>query len=67
MNKHYYFIKKKYKSFLFILFILSSMHTLLFYFIHFLYYMSTIIIMNFNDFFTKQQLISILTYKNCNQ
>ncbi len=43
------------------------MHTLLFYFIHFLYYVSTIIIMNFNNFFIKQQLISILTYKNCNQ
>jgi len=41
------------KSFLFILFILSSMHILLLYFIHFLYYMSTIITMNFNNFFIK--------------
>jgi len=29
--------------------------------------MSTIIIMNFNNFFTKWNLISILTHKNCNQ
>jgi len=40
---------------------------LLFYFIHFLYNISTIIIINFNDFFAKQQLISILTHKNCDQ
>ncbi len=29
------------------------MYTLLFYFIHFLYYVSTIIIMNFDNFFIK--------------
>ena len=43
------------------------MHILLFYFIHFLYYMSTIVIINFNNFFIKQQFILILIYKNCNQ
>ncbi len=43
------------------------MHTSLFYFIHFLYYILTIIIMNFNNFFIKQQFISILIYENCNQ
>ena len=58
---------KRYKSFLFVLFTLSLMHTSLLYFIHFLYYMSTIITMNFNNFFVKQQFISILTHKNCNQ
>ena len=30
------------------------MYMLLFYFIYFLYYVSTIIIMNFNNFFIKQ-------------
>ncbi len=30
------------------------MHTLLFYFMHFLYYILTIIIINFNNFFIKQ-------------
>ena len=42
------------------------MHTLLFYFIYFLYYMLTIIIMNFNNFFIKQWFILILIYKNYN-
>ena len=43
------------------------MYTVLFYFIHFLYYILTIIIINFNNFFIKQWLISILIHKNCNQ
>ena len=67
-NAHYLSKTSTYKHiFLFIL--LSSAHLLL-QFIHFLYYVSTVAanyIMNFDDSFMKQQSVSVLTQKNCDQ
>jgi len=52
-NKHYYFTEQETLKLFIVLFILFSIYTLLFYFIHFLYNMSTIIIMKLQQLLCK--------------